>query len=277
MKHNIIVDSCCDMTPQMRETLGVTSVPLTMHLGSKEFLDDDTLNMGEFMSQMKSCTEKVGSSSPPPELYRRAIGDSETAYVVTLSSQLSGSHSSAMIGKSMAEETGEKDVHVLDSKSASAGETLIAVKLHRLLTEGGSKEKILSAIKQFIDNMKTYFVLENYDNLQKNGRLGKIKGKLIQILNIRLIMGADGNGNIALYGKARGLRQMIDQLLLLIERSGRAVAGEDLVISHCNNPEFAEQLSEKIKKRFAFRDVLVVPTGGISSLYADDRGLVMAF
>ena len=276
MENKIIVDSCCDVTPKMKKQFNITSVPLTMLLGSKEFVDDDSLDLDDFMAQMKACTEKVGSAAPSPGLYQDAIKDAENAFVVTLSSKLSGSYSSAVIGKSFEENKG-KDVHVFDSKSASAGQTLIAIKLHQLLTMGNPKEAVVGFMKKFIDNIKTYFVLENYENLQKNGRLNKITYKLIQILGLKLIMGSDGQGNIALYEKPRGVRQMIKQLLALIEKSGKKTEGENLVISHCNNPELAEQLSSEIKQRFRFGDIFIVPTGGLSSLYADDKGIVMAF
>lgn len=59
MEHKIIADSCCDMTPQLRERLGVVSVPLFIRLGEKEFIDDSTLDLDGFIDEMKYCTEKV--------------------------------------------------------------------------------------------------------------------------------------------------------------------------------------------------------------------------
>ena len=125
--------------------------------------------------------------------------------------------------------------------------------------------------------MKTYCAFENYDNLHKNGRLSKITGSIIQILNIRLIMGADGNGEFALFEKCRGMKHMIQQLISLIETSGKETENENLVISHCNNPTLAEQLRALITERFRFKKIYVIPTGGLSSLYADNKGIVMAF
>ena len=277
MKRKIIVDCCCDLTPEIKERYQITSVPLTMRLGSKEFTDDETLNLNDFMQQMKACTEKVGSASPAPYLYQEAYNDTDNAFVITLSSQLSGSYSSAVIGKNFYEEANDGSIHVFDSKTASAGETLIALKLCRLLEEGKATDNIIASMKKYIDNMKTYFVLENYDNLLKNGRLSRIKGRLIQALNIKLIMGADDTGNIALFEKARGVRSMLKSLISLVEKSGKSTKDESLVISHCNNSELAEELSCEIKKAFQFSDIFIVPTGGLSSLYTDDKGIVMAF
>ena len=100
----------------------------------------------------------------------------------------------------------------------SAGEVLIAVNME-LLLEGMSKSHIIQTIHLIIENMKSNFVLERYDNLQKNGRLNRITGKLISVLNIKLVMGSEGIGNIALYAKLRGISQVIEKLLSLIESS----------------------------------------------------------
>jgi DegV family protein with EDD domain len=277
MKFGIIVDSCCDMTPDMKAAMDILSVPLTMRLGQKEYSDDETLDYPAYMADMKACMEKVGSASPSPYLYARAMAEKGSSFVITLSSQLSGSYSSALVGKTMAEEKGGVDTHIIDSKSASAGQTLVALKLHELLSQVLTKEEIIQAVNRFVDNMKTYFVLERYDNLQKNGRLNKITGSIANFLNLKLIMGSDGHGNIALYAKPRGTVKMLEKLLTFIEESGKGVAGENVVISHCNNPTLAQRLADAIKERFHFSKIHIVPTGGLSSLYADDQGIIMAF
>jgi DegV family protein with EDD domain len=265
------------MTPQLAEQLGVASVPLVMRLGREEYVDDETLDLPGFMKKMKACVEKVGSASPSPLHYMEAMIEAGRSFVVTLSSKLSGSYESAALGKTYAEENGTHDVHIFDSKSASAGELLIAIKIRELIANGIDKDQIIKSIGNFIDNMKTYFVLERYDNLLKNGRLNKISAKLISILNIKLIMGSDGDGNIALFEKPRGTSQMLDKLLALVTNSGKKTNGETIVISHCNNLPLAQQLSNAISKRFSFKDIIIVPTRGISSLYADDKGIVLAF
>lgn len=277
MEYRIIVDSCCDMSSQLKERLGAMSIPLTMRLGQKEFIDDDSLDYTGFMAEMKACTQKVGSAAPPPFLYQEAIKKAQNAFVVTLSSQLSGSFASAVMGKTAAEESGKTDAYIFDSKSASAGETLVAIQIRELLLKGLPKDHIIQTVNHFIENMKTYFVLERYDNLLKNGRLNRITGRLISVLNIKLVMGSDKNGSIALYAKCLGVKQMIDKLLSFIESSGKKTDGEQLVISHCNNLSLAKQLAEAIERKYHFKEIFIIPTGGLSSLYADDKGIVLAF
>jgi fatty acid-binding protein DegV len=47
---------------------------------------------------------------------------------------------------------------------------------------------------------------------RKNGRIGKVKGKLISVLGIMPIMGSDGDGSIALFSHARGEKQIVEKL-----------------------------------------------------------------
>jgi DegV family protein with EDD domain len=265
------------MTPQLKERLGLTQVPLTIRLGETEYIDGERLNLPLFMEDMRACEKAGGSSSPSPFLYQEQFETNGEVYAVTLSDKLSGSYASAMLGKMMAEENGADNIHIIDSKSASAGEVLVALKIRELLDKGERGENLVAKMKSFIDAMKTYFVLERYDNLLKNGRLNRITERLITLLNIKLLMGADGNGEIALFAKARGMRQMLDKMLEMIERSGKNTQDETLVISHCENLELADKLTGKIKERFAFNEIVVVPTGGLSSFYVEKKGIVMAF
>jgi DegV family protein with EDD domain len=276
MESKIIVDSCCDLTPELERHYNTVSVPLSMVLGNDSFVDDETLNLNEFLEKMKNYKGRVGSSCPSPEVYREQFEGTHTSYAVTLSSNLSGSYASAMAAKASAEENGAR-VHVFDSKSASAAEVLIVHKLKSLIDAGEVYEKIVSTVENFIKGMKTYFVLDSLDNLMKNGRLSKIKGKLLNVLNIKPIMGEDGEGNIILFSHGRGENQLIELLADTIENSGKKTDGECLVITHCNNPGFAQRLLETIKSRYNFKEILKIPTRGLSSLYANDKGVIMAF
>ena len=276
MENIIVADSCCDMTPELRERLGVASVPLTMTIGEKSFTDDEALNLPDFMTEMKNCKEKVGSAAPSPLLYKEAFSGGQAPFAVTLSSNLSGSYSNALLGKSLAGEDGA-NVHVFDSKSASAGEVLLVMKIRNMINEGIQKAKIISSIESFIRNMKTYFVLDSVDNLLKNGRLSRIKGTLISVLNIKPIMGSDGNGNIALFSHARGQNQIVEKMTQTIEKSGKNTNGESMVITHCNNPGLAQKLMDAIKSRYQFKEILVLPTRGLSSMYANEKGIIMAY
>ncbi len=276
MSYTIVADSSCDMTPELRERLGIITAPLTLTLGEQHFVDDDNLDLQDYMARMRSFPGNPTSAAPSPEQYRDGFLTADTAFGITLSGNLSGSYASAMVGKALAEEKGA-DVHVFDSKSASAGEILVAIKTRALISLGKTKEEIISSIESFIRRMKTYFVLEDLENLIKNGRMSKIKGRIISALNIRPLLGSDGDGNIALYSIARGEKQAIEKMARTVEDSKIDTAGQTMVITHCNNAPFAHRLRQIVEERYSFEEVLVVPTRGLSSMYANEKGVIIAF
>ena len=277
MDYKIVVDSSCDLTPELREKIGAVSIPLSLMLDGQAYTDDDDLDLPAFMRSMMACTGKIGSASPSPDLYKEAFSGAHTSFAVTLSGNLSGSYESAILGKNMAGEDSPADVHVFNSKSASAGEILIAFKIRNMIDSGIAKMKIISGIDKFIGDMKTYFVIENIDNLLKNGRLNKLTGKIISVLGIKPIMGADEEGNIALFTQARGAKQIIEKMTGVIHKSGKNTEGADIVITHCGNPTLAEKLADAVRSRFNFKNIIVLPTRGLSSLYVNDQGVIMAF
>lgn len=276
MHMQIVADSCCDLSEVDRKELGVQTVPLTMTLGDKTFTDDDSLNLPDFMEEMKACRSRIGSAAPAPSLYESAFKSAEYSFAVTISSNLSGSYASAMVAKSLAEESGV-GVHVFDSKSASAGEALIIHKIRKLIREDLPSLDIIARIERFIDDMKTFFVLDNIDNLLKNGRLNRITGTIISKLHIRPILGADGDGNISLLSHVQGWKQAVRKLADTIEASGKKTDGETMVITHCNNPELATLLADEIRRRYRFGEILVLATRGLSSVYANEKGIIIAF
>ena len=134
MSFEIIVDSCCDLTPQQRASGLYTTVPLTIYVGETEYRDDDTLDTELLADAMAMCEQAAHTACPSPaeylSAYEAAKGD---IYVITLSALLSGSHNSAwQAAQIFREEHSDRNLHVFNSCSASAGETLVAAKIAQL-------------------------------------------------------------------------------------------------------------------------------------------------
>ena len=115
--------------------------------------------------------------------------DAEHVYAVTLSAELSGSYNSAVLGKNLYhEEYGEKDIYIFNSRSASVGETLIAMKIAECEEAGMSFREVIDTVEAYIASQNTYFVLETLDILKKNGRLKGLKAVVATALNIKPVM-----------------------------------------------------------------------------------------
>ena len=52
MSFNVIVDSCCDLTPEMRGSGLYHNVPLTIYVGESAFRDDMRLDTQDLVDAM---------------------------------------------------------------------------------------------------------------------------------------------------------------------------------------------------------------------------------
>lgn len=277
MKYKIIVDSCCELPQDLKQDERFEIVPLTLTVGSLyEKEDNEAFDQREFLDAVAACPECPKSACPSPERYMSAYqAEAERVYAVTLSSKLSGSYNSALLGKSLYHEKyGGKDICVVDSKSASCGETQIACKIMELEELGLPFDEITAQIGQYVREMNTYFVLENLDTLRKNGRLSGVKAFVASTLNIKPVMGAD-DGSIIQLGQGIGMKKALAKMAdTAVER---AVEPEKkrLMITHCNNPEAAECVRRQIEKKLHFKQTLIMDTAGVSSMYANDGGVIV--
>lgn len=276
MKYKLIVDSCCELTNQLKEDLSAVSVPLSMSIGEKVFIDDENINIKEFLSEMNSSSERTLSACPSPDAYVNSYDNDAVNFVITISSELSGSYSSASISKDMAAEKGQ-DVYVFNSKSASAGETLVGIKINEMIKEKKSKDDIIQGIEKFIGEMKTFFVLENLDNLIKSGRISRVVGTFANVMQIKPVLGSDGAGNITSYAKVRGSAASIDKLCKMIGEHTKTTKNKTLVVTHCYNEKEANRLKKMAEEIYEFKDIIIQATKGLSSMYANLGGIIIAF
>ncbi|SCZ77256.1 DegV family protein [Acidaminobacter hydrogenoformans] len=277
MGFKIIADSSNDMTPELQSKYPVEIIPFKLTLDGREYVDDAQLDPIQFITDMSAAKDVPRSACPSPNDFLEAFEGDEDCFVVTISSKLSGTYNSAQIAKEMyLESHPDKKIHLVDSKAASIAETLISMKLHELIEKGLDFNEIIEVITGYVNEMKTFFVSESLDNLIKNGRISKLKGVLATALSIKPIMGAE-DGEIRMFDKARGSNKAFDRLVEMIMDNAKSVEDKILAISHVNNPTRAAHLKAELQKRCGFKDIIVVQTRGLSSLYCDRQGIIVSF
>lgn len=278
MAVKIVADSSCDLSREMKENMNINIAPLILQLGDKNYLDDESLDIRDYVKAMGECENSPKTSCPSPEDYIKRYQGDESIFVVTLSNKLSGSYNSAILAKNIfLEEVGQKFIHVFDSFSASAGETLIALKINELAKKNFSDIEILEKVTGYIKEMKTFFLLESLDHLAKAGRLNPIIAKLANMLSIKPIMGATEEGTVKLVEKTRGYKKAFKRFVEIIGEQGSNLEEKVLGIAHCNALDKALNFKDEVLKKYNFKDIVIVEMGGLSSTYADDGGIVIAF
>ncbi len=275
--YKIIIDSCGELSQEMKDNGRFTNVALTLRVDGTEIVDDETFDQADFLKKVAASPESPQSACPSPDAYVQAMkGEEDHVYVITLSSQLSGSYNSACLARNIfLEEEEDKKVLVLDSRSASIGETLIGLKIAELEEAGKTFEEISEEIEEYIDSQHTFFVLETLETLEKAGRLSHLKAKIANTLNIKPVMGSTDRGEIQQLSQARGMNKAIDRMVSSMMAVTDNCENRIMAISHCNCPERAEALKAKVEATAKFKDIFIVDTAGVSSMYANDGGIIM--
>lgn len=277
VKFKIVADSSCDLNEELKKKLNIGLVPLKIDVEDYTFIDDDSLEVDKLLNAMKNSKEPIKTSSPSPGDFLKEYGKGENVFVVTLSSALSSTYSNAVLAKNIALENSNKFIHIFDSLSASVGETLVSLKIFNLIQENFSPKDIVEKVEEYIKNMKTFFILESLENLMKAGRVSKVMGHIASVLSIKPIMGDDGDGTIRLVEKVRGGKRAFKRLVEIIGEEGDGFEDKILGIAHCNALNKAEELKRKIEEKYNFKQIIIVDTAGLSTAYADDGGIIIAF
>lgn len=278
MSYKIAIDSCGELLDEWKNDERIESIPLTLTVGGENIIDDATFDQKDFLKKVADCPECPKSACPSPERYMKAYEcEAEHIYAVTLSAELSGSYNSAILGKNLLlEEHPEKKVHVFNSKSASGGQSLIAMKIIECEEKGLSFGEVVSEVEKYIEEMSTFFVLENLETLRKNGRLSRVKALVASALKIKPVMGATPEGTICQLDQARGMNKAIVKMVDHIGEKGINIPEKTVAITHCNCPERAKMLEEAIREKLNPAKIVVMDTAGVSSMYANDGGVIVA-
>nr|WP_317348504.1 DegV family protein [uncultured Blautia sp.] len=278
MSYKIIIDSCGEFLTEWKEDERFESVPLTLNVGGEIVIDDETFDQSSFLKKVAACPDSPKSACPSPERYMKAYDcQADHIYAVTLSAELSGSYNSAVLGKNLIlEEQPEKKVHVFNSKSASIGETLIGMKIQECEEAGCSFEETVEQVEAYIEEQNTFFVLDNLETLRKNGRLSGVKSLVASALKIKPVMGATPEGTICQLDQARGMNKALVKMVQHIVDKTQNSENKALAISHCNCAERAELLKNALQEKLSVKRIVVLDTAGVSSMYANDGGVIVA-
>ncbi len=279
MKFKIVADSSTDLSPELLENMNLEFAPLTLEVDGIRYVDDENMDIPAYLEAANSSANNPKSACPSPDDYlSRYRGEEEGVFVVTLSSELSGSYSTAMLAKGlMEEEDNQKKIHVFDSRAAASAQAAIALKIQECIDKDMTFEAIVETVEKYRDEMATIFVLEKIDHLQKAGRMSKTKLTIANVLNIKLILKASSEGEILLHAQARGTKKALDKMVKSFKEVGTVSKDKICVVAHCQAKERALKVCDMIKSLYDFKDVIPVPMKGLSSNYANIGGIVVSF
>ena len=278
MSYKVVIDSCGELLDEWKQDPRFESVALTLSVDGVNIIDDETFDQADFLKRVAECPECPKSACPSPERYMRAFDcEAEHVYAVTLSAELSGSYNSAVLGKNLLQEDHpDRQIHIFNSKSASVGQTLIAMKIQECEEAGLPFEQVIETVDAYIEQQHTFFVLDNLETLRKNGRLSKVKALVASALKIKPVMGSTEEGAICQLDQARGMNKALVKMAQAIVEKTADSGQKTLAISHCNCHERAILLKNALEERMPIKKIVILDTAVVSSMYANDGGVIVA-
>ena len=276
--YKIIADSSCDLTSL--EHLSTNALfgraPLRVIVGETEYVDEPGLDTRAMMDAVYSFKGKTGSACPSPEEYAEHCRQVDEAYIVTISSNLSGSYNSAVLARDLVlAEHPEKKIHVFDSLSAGPELSLIVEKIARLASAGLAFEEVVAQVQEYMTHTALLFQLNSLENLTKNGRVSKMAGMTAKLLGIRMIGIASAVGTVEPLHKSRGTEKTYG--LVLQEMRERGFTGGRVILGHAFQEAGAEMMRQMILNEFPTSNITVMPLSGLCCYYAEEGGLLVGF
>ena len=250
-------------------------IPLILHVDNKDFVDTRDLDTKELVEAVSKAS-KSSSACPAPGVYAEMFSGAENVICFTISSNLSGSYDSAELGKAIAlEENPDANIHIVDSRSAGGEIDLLVWKALELVKEGQNFEEVVAGITEYHENTYVGYMLKSIENLVKNGRVNKVVGSLVGLLNIHVIGIRSEEGTIEMSNRARGEKRALNTFVNDLIENG--LNGNRVEIGHVNNEPLAQTVAERITEKLPNADIHIRLTSGLCSFYAEDGGLIVGY
>lgn len=278
MKFRIAMDSGGELPADLRGNDAFVTIPLTLDIGGESIVDDGHESQLQIVGKIAADPHCPKTACPSPEAYLNAFSEeAEHNFAITLSSELSGSYQSAMIAKDMFEdEHPDAKIYVFNSRSSSVGESLVLLKIMELEEAGRSFDEIVADVEAYISVRNTLFVLDNLETLRKNGRLSRFKAAAASVLRIKPICYGTPEGVIGQLDQARGINKAIVKMVQYAVERTPDPENRVLGISYVNCRDRAMIVRDELLKRMNVKEVFMTETGGLSTVYANDGGIIVA-
>lgn len=274
----IVTDGSCDFPKEILDRANPDLVGINVSFGDETYVGGLELDDVTFYEKMRSSAELPKTSSPSPERFIELFKDEkhEELLVITLTSKLSSTYSNAVLAKQLyLEEHPEKRIEVVDSKSGSIGVALMISRCSKLIKEGKNMDEILEDIERQQNDIVFFGVLDTLENAVKGGRVNPIAGKLISVLNYKVLIKID-EGLVKPIDKARGEVNSLKKLFDYVKKNVGEAKGKSIAIAHSNCPDKASKIKKFIEEHYDFKEILTASIGPIMGTFTSEGAILVA-
>ncbi|NOT09986.1 MAG: DegV family EDD domain-containing protein [Gemmatimonadales bacterium] len=261
----VVTDTSADLPDAVLDRHHIALVPLQVLFGDAVFQDRVGIKPEEFYRRLRAARELPTTSQPTPgdfvRVFRSALEEADDVLAVLLGSGLSGTFQAAQAAVRAA---GLERVHLFDSRSATLGLGLLALRAAELAESGWKAAEIANELERVRRQSGVLLTVDTYDNLIRSGRVSKGKAWLAGMLDVKPILSLDQTGRIVPVDRVRGRDAVVTRILALVEKqlTPRPKAIRFGVV-HAEAPEVAERVRTALIAAYRPRDCFVALATGV--------------
>ena len=279
MSIKLITDNSCDLSLDIIKKYNIGIVPLNVSIDNQNYKDTE-MSKPDFYDKMRNSKELPKTSCPSPDVFASLYDcEEDNVILITLTSKLSGTYSTAVLGKNLFEESNKnKRIEIIDSETGCTAQGLLVLKTAQLISENKlSFDEILKEIDNMKKQVELYGALETLDNAVKGGRISPLKGKIASALNLKGLVHVE-DGVVKPIGTARGennsLKKVVEKILEVAQNRNTT----DLIINigHANNPEKANKVKDMLTSEFNFKEVVISEVGPAMGTYTAEGAILVS-
>lgn len=273
----IVTDSSSDLNPELQIKYDITIVPLTVQFEKESFKDRSEISPKEFFRKLED-EEKIPSTSQvnPKEfetVFKKIIDNGDEVLGIFISSELSGTYSSAVIAKEFLD---SEKIRIIDSRLVTLSLSLLVVKAGEMVEAGKSSDEIISTIKEDIFKIETFIIVDTLDYLRKGGRLSASQAFIGGILNLKPIL-TFKEGKLVPMDKVRGRKKALKWVKNWIDTNEFNLSNKKVALVHAMDQEYMNQLKDILVNDYGVVDIIESEVGAIVGTHSGPSAIAMSF
>jgi len=260
----IVMDSAGDLPLDWLDTYDIQVIPINIHFGERTYFQGVDLSNADFYQLVEKSGTIPKTSQPTPQqfdsFYKKIAIPGDSIISIHVTSKLSGTYSSAEIAA--------RDLHQVFDIGFMCKEA------REMDRKGYGLKQILERLDYIRDRTEIVLTLDTLEYARMSGRVKALQAALASILKVKPIVVLN-EGILDLTEKVRtrgrSLERIVDRMR---EKVGNRLV--NLAIVHAQDPTIGEQLLERVKEIFNYKDLILteLSTGIAANLGPGTVGIV---
>jgi DegV family protein with EDD domain len=274
----IVTDSTSDIPKDLLGENVITSIPLSVIFREATYLDDGIqITNEDFYKKLKTEENLPTTTQPTPkdfvEMYTSLLKEYDSILSIHISNKMSGTINSAELAK---QQMPDADIKIFDSELVHMPLGFMVLAAAEMVKDGKSMDEIVEVLEELKSKIKILFVPSTLEYLKKGGRIGKAKGLIASLLEIKPILTINA-GEVSQYKTTRRWNQAKIELINSMETMITEPDKLTVSIGDSDAVEDAREMEDRIEERFSPKKIIRVKIGAVVGTHLGPGGIGITF